>query len=259
MADDSIFMSDRFDRANEIYELADTIARDIKYDEDKFFELLSAYAEFCYTFGKYNKSLDLYKRQIDILDKNNLDSHIEYAISYICIGENYDALSDYESAMKHYNAALDIIKETSLLNSLTAARLYTDIGVTFHNTNNYQDAIFFYNKALEVSFIFLDTNHEFVVELYENLAEIYEELEDYKKALEYRLLALPGQEKEWTNNSIPYMSNQYYYIAEDYNALLKPNEAIAYYRKALSILERFFTDIPPIIDIKEKIAALKKK
>ncbi len=258
MADDSIMIRERFEKANETYELADTIAGDIEYDADKYIELLSVYACFCYTFGKYKKSLELNKRLIEVLDSNNAYKCTDYVITYIRIGENYDALRDYENALKYYYMALKIDEGKEQLNNLTTVCLYNDIGVIYHNTQDYEEAIRFYDKALEVGLEITDSTHEIIIQLYENLAEVYEELEDYNKSLEYRLLALPGQEKEWTGNSITYLSNQYYSIAENYKALSKPNEAIVYYRKALSILESFFSNIPPIVEIKEKVETLEK-
>jgi len=257
MADASILISERFDKANKIYELADTIARDVKYDRDNYAGLLYDYANFSYEIGQHNKALELFLRQIYLLESNKNDKNTMFVMSYLGVGEVYDALCDYDNALKYYNMALKI-EEEKQSNNLTTVRLYNDIGVIYHNTLDYEEAIRYYNKALEVGLTIIAPTHETIIQIYENLAEIYEELEDYKKSVEYRLLALPGQEREWTKNSITYMSNQYYYIAEDYKALSDHKEAFVYYSKSLAILERYFNDIPPITDIKEKIAALQK-
>ena len=258
MADTNIMVSERINKPNEIYELADTIAREINYDTDNYIGLLYDYANFSYETGQLNKALKLYQRQIELVGISKNNRNTMFVMSYIGLGEVYDALCDYENALKYYNKALAINEDNDKLVNITI-RLYNDIGVTYHNTLDYEDAIRFYNKALKMGLEITDSTNEIIIQLYENLADIYEELEDYKKAVEYRLLALPGQERIWTKNSITYMSNQYYYIAEDYKALFNHKEAISYYSKALVILERFFSDIPPIVDIKEKIASLKKK
>ncbi len=152
-------------------------------------EKASAYDNFgdYYTWMKrdYNKGMDYYKKAIDIREKIFLRNHLDFAKSYMNLGNLYFFKRKYNKALCYYKKSLEIRKERlGELNRKTAGSFF-GIGLVYFKTEHYDRALAFLNKALLIRKKLYKLNHIDVAISYEIIGKLYYKIGEFDKSLPY--------------------------------------------------------------------------
>jgi tetratricopeptide (TPR) repeat protein len=107
MADASIPIDERIKQAEEIYELADTIAQEINYDQEKYIDFLWDYSTFLNYNAHYDKALEVYSRLIKLCEESYGKEHPNTAWLYNQIAWTYHLMGKYEEALPWAEKAVD--------------------------------------------------------------------------------------------------------------------------------------------------------
>ena len=219
--------------------LLELLGRDLDY---KKVEILNNLGTSYYSLGDYNKSIEYYEKELEII-KNIFGDNWQYiTASYNNLGTSYYGLGDYSKAIEYYEKVLKIMKNIPESNYLgVIAPPYNNLGVSYDGLGNYKKASEYYEKALEIRKNTLGENHPEVAHSYSNLGSSYNGLGDYNKAIEYCEKALEIRKNTLDENH-PDVAYCYNNLGVYYNNLKNYNKAIEYYEKALEIRKNIFGD-----------------
>ena len=133
----------------------------------------------------YNKSLALYKRNIEL-------NKIYIASIYINLGFVHQKKEDYTGAKSLYEMGLKYLNKNSnsILDQYGLARIYNNYGVIEFNKSNLENALIHYKKAKSLLVDILPIEHPELAMLYYNFGLVYYEKNNSKIAKEYYNKAL---------------------------------------------------------------------
>jgi len=183
-----------------------------------------------FKMSKYEDAMPYLFDSINLSRRQNIcDLQI---LTYLCIGDIYFDIEEYEKSLDYYNYAEKLSKifehsknfYKNLSYELYAAKIYNNIGEIYRILKCYDDAIIYYNLAVELDRK-LNYQGTFGVVL-SNLGYVEYQLGNYNKALEY------------LNESFIYLNKNDYKIglAEAYGIVALIHEKNANYEEG----ENFF-------------------
>ena len=231
MADASIPIDERIKQAEEIYELTNTIAQEINYDQEKYIDFLWDYSDFLQKYAHYDKALEVYSRLIILCEEFYGKEHPDTARSYGNIGIVYKNRGEYDKALEYHKQALDIKEKVLGKEHPGTARSYGNIGVVYKNRGEYDKALEYYKQTLDIFEKVLGKEHPDTAGSYNNIGNVYSDRGDYDKALEYYKLALDIKE-EVLGKEHPDTARSYNNIGLVYNNRRDYVKALEYYKKA---------------------------
>ena len=237
MADASILIDDRVKQAEDIYELADGIAQEINYDQEKYIEFLWDYSRFLYDYAHYYKALEVRKRLIKLCEKSYGKEHPVTARAYNHIGIVYSERRAFSKALEYFELALDIQEKDLGKEHPDTASSYNNIGTVYSYRGDYDKALDYYKLALDIKEKVLGKEHPSTASSYNNIGIVYEDRGDYDKALEYYKRALDIKEKV-LGKEHPNTARSYYNIGHVYDNRGDYDKALEYYKRALDIQEK---------------------
>jgi tetratricopeptide (TPR) repeat protein len=237
MADASVTIEERIERAEKIYSQADEMAQECEYDKEKYIDLLIDYEEFLEKYAYYDKSLKLLQKLIPICEETYGHEHPSTAISYNNLGMIYVDKGDYDMALKYYVEAIHIKENVLGLGHPDTATTYNNLGYVYNRKGNYDKALDFHFKALAIREKTFGLKHPSTAIVYNNIGVVYTEKGEYDKALEYHFKTLDIRENV--------LGHEHHSTATSYNNLgyvyrkMKDNDkALKYHFIALDIREK---------------------
>ncbi len=237
MADISIDIEERIAKVEALYSQAYTMATEVDYDEEKYTELLSKYADFLSYYAKYDNAIEIYTRNLALCEKLYGVEHASTATLYNNIGLVYNELGDYDKALEYYLKSLAIDEKILGAEHPDTATLYNNIGGVYKDLGDYDKALEYYLKSLAIDEKVLGAEHPDTATLYNNIGLVYNDLGDYDKALEYYLKSLAIVEKV-LGAEHPDTATSYNSIGLVYDNLGDYDKALEYFFKALAIYEK---------------------
>ena len=237
MADVTVPIEQRIQKAHDLYRKADERAANTLYDKAKYAKLLFDYADFLYKYGKYKESEKIYQRQIAHSEELYSNENADTATSYNNIGLVYNSQGDYAKALEYILKAFEIREKVLGKEHPDTAESYNNIGGVYDSLGDYTKALEYYFKALEIREKVLGKEHPDTATTFNNIGSAYDNLGDYAKALEYHFKAVEirkkvlGKEHPDTATSYNNIGNVYY-SQGDYD------KALEYHFKALEIREK---------------------
>ncbi len=237
MADVTVPIEQRIQKAHDLYRKADERAANTLYDKEKYDKLLFDYAGFLYKYGKYKESVRILLRQTALNEELYGNENTDTATSYNNIGLVYYSQGDYAKALEYYFKALEIWEKVLGKEHPDTATSYNNIGLVYSNQGNYANALKYYFKALEIQEKVLGKEHSDTAKSYNNIGSAYDNLGDYDKALEYYFKALEIFEKV-LGKEHPDTATSYNNIGLVYDKQGDYAKALEYHFKALEIREK---------------------
>ena len=237
MADASIDINERTERAHAIYAQADEAANKIDYDKEKYFDLLDNYTTFLYTYGLYKDAELILLRQIPFAEELYGAEHEKTANSYNNIGLVYLQQGDYGKTLEYLQKALETKEKVLGTEHSDTATSFNNIGGVYWKIGDYDMALKYYQKALAIKEKVLGREHPDTAISYYCIGLLYQTLGDYDKALEYdqKTLAI------WENvlgTEHPDTAKSYLCIGLLFQTLGDYDKALEYDQKALAIEEK---------------------
>jgi len=237
MADASIDINERIERAHAIYAQADEAANEIAYDKEKHSDLLFDYAQFLYKYGLYREAESVWLRQIPFAKELYGVEHKKASASYNNIAGTYWKQGDYENALDYLLKTLEIDEKVLGKEHPCTASTHNNIGAVYDAQGNYCKALEYIQKAMKIWEKALGTEHPVFAGSYNNTAAVYYAQSDYGKALEYLLKALAIREKA-LGTEHPLTATSYNNIGLVYHKQGNYGKASEYFQKALAIREK---------------------
>ncbi len=237
IADLSIPINRRIEKAIALYAKADDWAEKSALNKEKYIDLLSDYANFLYDYAFYDKALVINHRLLSLCESFLGTEHPDTATSYNNIGLVYQEQGDYTKALEYLFKALAIKEKVLGMEHPDTATSYNNIGLVYDEQGDYTKALEYYFKALEILEIVLGTEHPSTATSYNNIGLVYDEQGDYTKALEYYFKALAIREKV-LGTEHPNTATSYNNIGLVYDNQGDYAKALEYDFKALAIREK---------------------
>ena len=237
MSNDTIPIEERVAKTLQIYEEADAFAQEISYDQKKYIDFLRKYSCFLDDYARYDKALEISKKQIKMCEDFYGKVHSETAKSYGNIGIIYYDLSNYNKALEYYKQALDIREKVLGKEHPDTAGSYNNIGLVYSDLGDYSKALEYYELALDIKENVLGMEHPDTAMSYNNMGNVHSRLCNYEKALECYEQALEIQENV-LGMEHPDTAGTYNNIGNVYHGLGDYGKAVEYYEKALDIKKK---------------------
>ena len=237
MADANILINERIKQAYDIYKLADIIAQEISYDQEKYIEFLWDYYAFLRDHALYDNAIEKYNRLIKKCEDFYGKEHPDTARSYNYIGLVYSDLGHYDKALEYYKQALDIREKVLGKEHPDTATSYNNIGLIYSDLGHYDMAMEYYKQALDIREKVLGKEHPDTAGSYNNIGIVYYSLGHYDMAFEYYKQALEIREKI-LGKEHPDTASSYGNIGIVHSDLGNYNKAMEYYKQALRIREK---------------------
>ena len=229
MADTSLDIEERKERALSIYKKADEWAEKSALDKEKYANLLIDYAYFLGHYGYYYEAKTIYERLI--LHKDSCTNIIEL---YHNISIVYSELGDYKKALKYGLIVLKVCEELFTNENEYTAMSHNHLGLIYLDLEDNLKALDHLQKALSISRKIF--SHKHTASSYANLGLIYSNLGDYTKALDFSQKALDFFPTNLHNHidtaKVFQISGTIYYKLGDYTKALEFNQ------KALKVFEK---------------------
>ena len=217
--------------------------------------------------GEIDKALEYYEKSLAIELKALGSEHPTVASSYNNIGFAWNSKGEYDKALEYYEKCLAIKLKALGSEHPSVATSYNNIGLVWKSKGEYDKALRYYEKCLAIKLKALGSEHPSVATLYKNIGLAWKSNGENDKALEYyekRLsILLKTLGSEHPDVAVSYFDigniNKsfkrfdlaiYNYskgfsidpkygfpfnIAQCYEALNQPNEALAYYIQSAEI------------------------
>ncbi len=239
MADVTIPIEARIERAAVIYAKADDWAKKSALDQGKYERLLSDYADFLYKYALYEEAKSINRRLLSIRETLYGSEHLAIALSYNNIGGVYKSLGCYPKALKYDLKALAIREKLLGEDHPDTAESYNNVGMVYHSSGekHYNKALKFYFKALAIREKVLGLSHLDTASCYNNIGGIYNHQHKYYEALQFHFKSLNICE-EVLGLEHPYTAGSYNNIGHVFSEQGDYSRAMDYYYKALVILEK---------------------
>ncbi len=170
------------------------------------------------------------KKSLEIAQKNKL--YKEEAQAYTYLGMLSKNIAEFEKANEYYKKAQEIAKKIG--DEEYIANILINKAVLLTEMGKHQDAIDTYKKALKIYEKF--NNEKKIIDIYYNLSVIYRQIGKFDIALDYAIKSLKYDEEHNKNKndlaaSCDNLAIIYYYLK-------KPEKAIAYFERALSLRKK---------------------
>ena len=238
MADASILIDDRVKQAEDIYELADGIAQEINYNQEKYIDFLFKYSNFLDNFD--HNSMEVNNRLMKLCYELYGKNHPCTARSYDKIGYEYIKQGNYVKALLYFKEALTIRNNILEKDHPDIAISYHYIGLTYHMYKDYDKALEFYKQALDIRERVLGKEHLDTATSYEEIGDIYDDRHNYEKALEYYNSALVIREKA-LGREHPKTALTLLRISSIYNILDNSKRSMEFRKKSIPIITKHYT------------------
>ena len=237
MADVTVPIEQRIQKAHDLYRKADERAANTLYDKAKYAKLLFDYADFLYKYGKYKESEKIYLRQIAHSEELYGNENADTATSYNNIGLVYNSQGDYAKALEYILKAFEIREKVLGKEHPDTAESYNNIGAVYDSQGDYAKALEYYFKALEIREKVLGKEHPDTATSYNNIGLVYDNQGDYAKALKYYSKDMEICEKV-LGKEHPDTARSYNNIGIVYDSQGDFAKSLEYYFKALEIQEK---------------------
>ncbi len=152
----------------------------------------SSTAEFLCNLGlswkakcNYEKAIACLNESIEITLRNNEKTNKNLISEYKNIAFCFCEIKDYDRSIEFYEKALKIDLEVSGETHLITGKTYKNLGSVWNKKENYQNAIEYYEKALEIDLVMNGENHLNTGITYKNLASVWNKKKNYHNAIEY--------------------------------------------------------------------------
>lgn len=152
----------------------------------------------------YDQAIKAYKKAIKIYEKNNMQTHLEYARCHMNLGITYWNKLDYGRAIEVYTKATSIYEKNQMQAHPDYAHCLINFGLVYANKLDYDRAIELYKNAIEI----FEKNqlriHPAYAHCYMNLGEAYCNTGKKGEAIQSLELALSVFEKTVGKNHPDY-------------------------------------------------------
>ncbi|OJJ19962.1 hypothetical protein BKI52_15910 [marine bacterium AO1-C] len=182
--------------------------------------------------GEYDKALGLYKKALEIEEKNN---HL-YGISRAKnqIGGIYIFIKRYKQAISFFEESIDILKRIGMTEKIAIKEF--NIAICYQRLGNAKKSIEHYLKALEIYETSKNTNQ--IGRCYLGLGILYFKVKNFKDANTYYLKAIKIFERKKNKTSL---AKAYHQIGVLHARLRDFTNAQKYYQLSLSIRKELGT------------------
>ena len=198
---------------------------------------LSDIAELYKNCAKYDDSLRLYDKILQIRKKALGDEHLDTATAYNEIAVVCSHQGDYPKALELHEKALAINERALGKEHPDTAATYNNIALVYSSQGDYPKALEWHEKALAIRKRALGKEHPDTATTYNNIAGVYDSQGDYAKALEWYGKDLAICERV-LGKEHPDTATTYNNIANVHNNQGDYAKALEWYGKALAICER---------------------
>ena len=138
-----------------------------------------------YKMCEFSETVKYGNEIIEMYEKNNDTSSLEYAGDVNNMAIVYDDVMSYEKAINLYKIAANIKLKILGEDSLDYADTISNMAVSLSRKGGHAEALPLHKKALSVRENQLDLNHKDCITSLFNLASAYDDLKKYDKSLQY--------------------------------------------------------------------------
>lgn len=236
------------------YEESMAIFQDIlKKTKDLFIET-TAYSNIGNIYriqGKYDEAIDLYKRVIEMREKDSLQFHI-LPTSYNNIASLYLTKEMYKEGMEYMNKAENLYEQNK--DSLGLAALYNNKASVYFDYGSFDKSYDYFNKCLKIRRRFLGENDLSVAGVYDNISVLMKKTGQIKEAYGYSQKAMLIRIKVLGENH-PSVADSYMSMGSLEFELGNNDKVMDYYAKALHIIQEFYhSEHPALAEVYNKMA-----
>jgi tetratricopeptide (TPR) repeat protein len=174
---------------------------------------------------EYDNALDYCENSLAIRLKTLGDEHPDVAFSYNNIGSIWKRKGKFDKALEFYEKSLVMSLKTVGDEHPGVASSYNNIGEVWHHKGKFDKALEFYEKSLVIRLKIFGDDHPDVATSNFNIGTINKILNNFVLAIEYYQRGFSIQKK----GGFPF------HIAQCYEALNQPKEALEYYIRSAEI------------------------
>ena len=178
-----------------------------------------------HNIGDFEEALNCFEKSLIIYSETLGSEHLEVGTTYNNIGLVWDCKGNYDCALEYYEKSLSIYKDNLGVTHPYLASTYNNIGSIFKNKGEYLKAIEYCEKSLEILLNKFGSEHPNISTAYYNIGNCYYALSEYLIAIENFLKGYNIEKK----GGFPFQ------IAQCYEAINKPSEALNYYIQSAEI------------------------
>lgn len=199
-----------------------------------------------FSIGEHRKSLDFIKKIK--LEKKIPNYQGFYCKVYGSEADNYFSLGLHKLSVESNHKALELLKENTTENNIKRSYLYANLNDFYYNTGRQDSAVYYLNKEKEnLKLLDPDKNFSEVAFAYIGVGEHYTRIGKKDSAIIY----LNRSRTIYEKHSHPHAFHAYFALGDYYFEEGRFQDALTYYKKALSIVK--------IIKVKESEKEAYKK
>src|ERR1035437_3065284 len=211
-------------------EIAEKLYKQSKITNDPIEEViaLSCIGYDYRAFGDNKKSLTYNLRAVSVADKNPNEEAKSGA--YLALALNYEDLGDYTKAIKLFSTATDYAIKTKFDEVLSLC--YMSFGELYLNMNKIDSALMYSQRGYELTMRI--GYKDYLGPLLQQLGSIHVKLGNSALAISYYDMAI---KEGYRMNSPKFINTSYTAIAQYYLDAHQRDSAIAYARKAITVVQ----------------------
>ena len=237
LADASISLIDRVERARAIYRRADDWAQKSAYPDEKYGDLLLTYGVILHYLKSYDDAIKTYHRSLDMKMELHGEENPIIATCYSSIAAVYFDSFDYPHALQYHLKAMEINKRVLGEDAAETASSYEDLGCVYSELGKYNIALDYSQKALLILEKLYGEEHPDTEIAYNDVGVSFMHLMDYPRALEYCSKSLKISRKLFGDESSE-AARGYNNVATVYEKQGNHTQALEYFKKALGVLKK---------------------
>jgi len=222
---------------NECASIMESACRRIKDETETTANLYACTAKLFSALARYEKSLELYLKALDIRETLPGPKHKYTASIYDGIAGVFDSMGNVGEALEWYEKASSAYESMTDADPLDVAANYNNTALAYFNQGGYFMAMVLYKKALTICEGELGDEHEITATTYNNLAGVFDRMGDYSGAIALYSMALAIRKKT-LGDYHPQTANTYNNIAGTYSRLGDYAKSLELYGAALDIREK---------------------
>ena len=212
-------------------------------------ELVELYIEIArslYEEGKYEESLDYFKKAESLQKAQEEDNPVKLADIYAHMGMPLMELGRFKKARSTEQLAVDLLVEAEGDNHRSLITAYGALGVACALLEDYEPALSYHQQALMLAQEKLDSlDHDLSI-AYDNIGNTYTDLGEYEKARDYQLKSVAIAEAI-LDPLHPELAIAYHNLALTYADMGALEKALEYQLKAMEMDEAVLHDKHPAL------------
>ena len=175
--------------------------------------------------GKNDKAIEYHEKSLVIRLKVHGEEHPSIGDSYNNLGWTFEKIGQYDKAIEYHEKSLVTRLKVHGEEHPFTGTSYNNLGSVWNDKGEYNKALDYYDKCLKIQLKTLGNEHPDVASSYNDIGTLYLNLDEFNKAIVNFQKGLKILHK----GGFPFK------IAQCYEALNKPSEALEYYIQSAEI------------------------